>query len=134
MATIYDTSSEVPDDLKTSKQVVEEFAQNIQKYYSSLAERYGGRLWRYKVGSLILSTAVTVMSGIGWFKCGNYSWTITVVAGLSTLVAGVLTATKIEEYYIMSAALHALVQTEKLNYVAGAGRSSAFLFARVHEG
>lgn len=94
---------------------------NKRRYHQARAKSYGRQLWLFTFLGLLLSTSVTVMSGIQWFKSGPYSWIITVVAGFSTLVAGMLSGTKVREYFLHAAALRGAFCREQFLYVQAAG-------------
>jgi hypothetical protein len=88
--------------------------------YQRLASRYGTRLWLLTVARLFFSIAVTVTSGIDLFK-SKLSWVITVCGGVATLANGMLSATKVREYYLNAGSLRGLFDREKLLFTQRAG-------------
>lgn len=92
-----------------------------RRYHQARAKVYGRQLLVLTFLGLVLSASVTVMSGIQWFKSGPYGWIITVVAGLSTVVAGMLSATKVREYFLHASAFRGAFCREQFLYAQAAG-------------
>lgn len=108
------------DERKTPDEEVLSSVDKMIDYYSSRSTKYGWRLWMFKVFGLLSSIAVTVLSGIPLIQTGC-PWLITVVAGLATLFAGLLSATKAQEYYVNAGSQQAKVASERLLFHAGGG-------------
>lgn len=94
---------------------------NKRRYHQWRARFYGRQLWVFTFLGLLLSASVTVMSGIQWFKSGPYGWIITVVAGASTVITGLLSATKVREYFLHAGALRGAFCREHFLYSQAAG-------------
>jgi len=103
-----------------SSEKVVEWVDDVVQYYAGGAAKYGARLYWLKTLGISASVAVTVLSGISVIST-PYPWVITIVAGLSTFLTTMLSATKAQEYYVIASAQQGKVEGELLLFYGGGG-------------
>lgn len=113
-------SEQDPAKSAGQSQDVLSYVDSMIAYYRGGAKKYGTQLWVLRTASLLFSIAVTVLSGIALIT-NRMPWLVTVVGGLATLFTGILTATKVQEYYLTAGSQHAKVYSEKLLFLGGGG-------------
>jgi hypothetical protein len=100
------------------------FVEELIQYYGDGAQKYGKRLFRLKAFGIASSVLVTVLSGIS-AVAKPYPWVVTVVAGLSTFLTGLLTTTKTQEYYVIASGQQGKLEGELLLYYGSGGPYAA---------
>jgi hypothetical protein len=75
-----------------------------------------------KYSSIILSIGVTVLAAM---PSNAMPWTLPVVAGLAALCTTMLSATRVQELWLLSRNTQMHLQVEKFNYCQGIGSYSA---------